>query len=201
MELFGQQFTVSGSGVCLNPDGFILTNRHVVENATVVEVTLPDRTVYEASAIWMDDIMDLAVIKIDAGDVATLEFADPDSISVGDWVLAIGHPLGISPLQGGATVTTGIVSNLGRSFFIDAIPYYDIIQTDAAINPGNSGGPLVNLAGEFIGLNSAGVLGAENIGFAIHVATARHIFEDLVEFGESHHPFLGATVADIEPSM
>lgn len=197
----GQSFATSGSGVILRSDGYIFTNRHVVENAIVVEVTLQDRRVFESSEIWMDDILDLAVVKIEAQDLPVSKFGDPDTIKIGDWVLALGHPLGLSPEEGGATVTSGIVSNLGRSFFIEGTPYFDVIQTDAAINPGNSGGPLVNLAGEVIGINSAASFEAQNIGFAINVGIARHVFNDLVQFGRSHHPFLGATLEDITPSM
>jgi len=201
LDFPGQPVIVSGSGVILSSDGYILTNRHVVEDASDVEVTLQDRRVYQASGVWMDNILDLAVVKIDAPDLTPSEFGDPDTISVGDWVIALGHSLGLGPEEGGATVTSGIVSNLGRSFFIDDTAYYDVIQTDAAINPGNSGGPLVNLAGEVIGINSAVTAGAENVGFAINIATARHVFEDLVQFGEPRHPYLGATVEDCEPCM
>ncbi len=191
----------SGSGVVLRSDGYILTNRHVVENARRAEVMLPDRSVHEVTDIWVDDLADLAVVKIDAKDLPAAEFGAPASIQVGDWVIALGHPLGLSPQEGDATLTVGIVSNLGRSFTIDGVPYYDIIQTDAAINPGNSGGPLVNLAGEVIGINSAGVGQAQNINFAINVNTARRVFEDIVEHGRVLRPYLGAVLNDITPSV
>jgi serine protease Do len=196
----GQFLTASGSGVILHSDGYILTNRHVVEDAKRVEVTLQDRRVFEASGFWMDDLLDLAVVKIEAPDLPTAQFGDPATLSVGDWVIALGHPLGSSPAEGGATVTLGIVSNLGRSLIIEGTPYFDVIQTDAAINPGNSGGPLINLAGEVIGINSAGTIQAQNIGFAINIATARHVFENLVQYGRAFHPYLGATLEDITPS-
>ena len=197
----GQFLPASGSGVILRSEGFILTNRHVVENARRAEVTLQDRRVYEVSGIWVDDLLDLAVIKVDAQDLATAEFGDPASIQVGDWVIALGHPLGLSPEEGGATVTVGIVSNLGRSFSINGIPYYDVIQTDAAINPGNSGGPLVNLEGEVIGINSAGAGQAQNISYAINVSTARRVFEDIIQHGRVLRPYLGAILDDITPSV
>jgi serine protease Do len=191
----------SGSGVILRPDGYILTNRHVVENARRAEVTLQDRQVFTVSDIWTDDILDLAVIKIDANGLPTAKFGDPDSVKVGDWLVALGHPLGLSADEGGATVTAGIVSNLGRSFTIGGIPYYDVIQTDTAINPGNSGGPLVNLNGEVVGINSAGLGEAQNINFAINVATARQVFEDIVQYGRVLRPYLGAVLDDITPAI
>ena len=197
----GQFVGASGSGVILRPDGYILTNRHVVENARRAEVTLQDRSVHEVSSIWLDDILDLAVIKIDVEDLPTARFGDPEEIRVGDWVIALGHPLGLSPAEGGATVTVGVVSNLGRSFTLQGIPYYDIIQTDAAINPGNSGGPLVNLAGEVIGINSAGAGEAQNINFAINIATARRVFEDIMQYGRVVRPYLGAVLDDITPAV
>jgi serine protease Do len=192
-NFFGQVLTASGSGVILRSDGYILTNRHVVEDAQHVEVILQDGRTFEASNIWMDDLSDLAVVKVDAQDLPTAQFGDSSTIEVGDWVVAIGHPLGLSPDEGGATVTVGIVSNLGRTFTIAGIPYYDIIQTDAAINPGNSGGPLVNL-------NSAIAGQAQNIGYAINVSTARRVFEDLIQYGRVIRPYLGVTLEDVTPS-
>jgi serine protease Do len=191
----------SGSGVILRSDGYILTNRHVVEGYRRVEVTLQDRSVYEVSGVWLDDLLDLAVVKIDVRELPTAQFGDPAEVKVGDWVVALGHPLGLSPEEGGATVTVGIVSNLGRSFAIEDVPYYDVIQTDAAINPGNSGGPLVNLQGEVIGVNSAGAGQAQNINYAINVATARRVYENLVEHGRILRSYLGATLDDITPSV
>jgi serine protease Do len=196
----GQTVRASGSGVIFGSDGHILTNRHVVENAQRVEVTLQDGSVFEADSVVADDLSDLAVIKVDAQDLPPCEFGDPATVNVGDWVTAIGHPLGLSPEQGGATVTAGIVSNLGRSFVISGIPYYDIIQTDAAINPGNSGGPLVDVQGKVIGINSAVLSGAQSIGYAINVSTARRVFEDLIEHGRVIRPYLGVVLDDITPS-
>jgi serine protease Do len=189
----------TGSGVILRADGYLLTNKHVVEGATDVQVTLNDRTTYNIpeSNIWMDDMADLAVIKIDAKGLPVSAFADPESISVGDWVVAIGNALGLSPVEGGPTVTDGIVSNLSRSLSVDTTQYYDLIQTSAAINPGNSGGPLVNMDGEVIGINSLGSPQAQNIGFAINAGTAKHIFDDLVLYGRPDHPYLGAVPGDI----
>jgi serine protease Do len=200
-DIFGRVVSASGSGVILSSDGYILTNRHVVKGANRIEVTLQDRSVYEASDVWMDDILDLAVVKIEAQNLKAAEFGDPASIRVGDWAIALGHPLGLSPEEGGATVTVGVVSNLGRSLYIGRVPYYDVIQIDTAINPGNSGGPLVNTRGEVIGINSAGAGEAQNINFAINVRTARRVFEDLVEYGEVLRPYLGVDLGDITPEV
>lgn len=194
----------SGSGVIMDEDGYILTNRHVVENATTVQVTLQSRRVYTATDFWMDDLSDLAVIKIDSAEtlVAAQFEQDFSKIRVGDWAVALGHPLGLSPSEGGATVTAGIISNLDRSFEISGIAYFDVIQTDAAINPGNSGGPLVNLSGNVIGINSAGIIEAQNIGYAINVSTAEPVFEGLS--GPDHsvvRPFLGAGFTDVTPQI
>ena len=191
----------SGSGVILRSDGYILTNRHVVENAQRAEVTLQDRSVYEVDSIWLDGLFDLAVVKIEGEGLPAAGFGAADQIKVGDWAIALGHPLGLSPEEGGATVTVGVVSNLGRSFAVGGIPYYDIIQTDAAINPGNSGGPLVNLTGEVIGINSIGAGQAQNINFAISVGTARRVFEDIVQHGRVLRPYLGAILDDINPAV
>ncbi len=190
----------AGSGVILRPDGYILTNKHVVAGAAQVTLTLHNRESYvvPANKIWQDDIVDLAVVKIEASNLPTVPFADPDLLKVGDWVVALGHALGFSPAQGGATVTFGIISNLERSFSIESTEYYDVIQTDAAINPGNSGGPLVNLAGELVGINAAGAQNAQDIGFAINVGTARHVYEDLIQYGKSHHPYIGLSLKDVD---
>jgi serine protease Do len=191
----------SGSGVILRSDGYILTAKHVVEGAQSVTVTLENRQTYSVSGIWEDDITDLAVVKIDVANLSTIPFADPETIQVGDWVIAVGHALGISPLEGGATVSLGIVSNVTQSFSIDTTAYYDVIQTDAAINPGNSGGPLVNMKGELVGINVAGAGDAQNISYAINVATAQHVYQDLVQFGHPGHAYLGVSLHDYDACM
>lgn len=194
-------FLASGSGVVMTEDGYVLTNRHVVEGAAQIEVTLQDRSTRPVEEWWVDEILDLAVVKLDAEGLSPAEFADPSTLEIGDWVVALGHPFGLSPDQGGATVTAGIVSSLGRAFFIGGTPYYDVIQTDAAINPGNSGGPLVNMDGEVVGINSAGNPEAQSVGFAISVRTARRVFEDLVEYGEVRRAYIGATLGEITPEI
>ncbi|AII61243.1 trypsin-like peptidase domain-containing protein [Dehalococcoides mccartyi] len=192
----GERGTVSGSGTIMDSRGYILTNRHVVENATNVTVILPNKQVYTAEDFWIDDFMDVAVVKIKANGLQAASFGDPSTLKMGDTVVALGYPLSISPTDGGMTVTAGIVSNLENWFFIDETPYFDVIQTDAAINPGNSGGPMINLTGEIIGINSAGILDAQNMGFAINVATAEQIYESLVADGSVSHPYLGIDVDD-----
>jgi serine protease Do len=200
------QGTVSsstGSGVIMHEDGYILTNRHVVEDAQTVEVTLQDRRIFTATDFWMDDLADLAVVKINGSNLPeAANFADYTEIKVGDWAVAVGHPIGLSPTEGGATVTAGIISNLERSFAIGNIEYFDIIQTDAAINPGNSGGPLVNLDGDVIGINSAISTEAQNIGYAINVATAERVFDDLIDVDhEVIRPFIGVRLDEVTPQQ
>jgi serine protease Do len=193
----GQVLLSAGTGVIVRSDGYILTNKHVIEGAKRIDVTLENRETYEVKGFWLDDMVDLAVVKIDEVGLPAIAYADPYSIRVGDWVLAFGHALGVSPLDGGLSVTSGVVSSLGRTFSIEGEQHYDVVQTDAAINPGNSGGPLVNTSGMLVGINTAGAIEAQNIGFAINVAIARHVFEDLVEYGESHHPYLGVVPGDV----
>ncbi|MBT7290353.1 MAG: PDZ domain-containing protein [Chloroflexi bacterium] len=192
----------TGSGVIMDPDGYILTNRHVVEGATTVHVTLQNRKTYNATNVWIDDLADLAVVKIAGSQpFAAAQFVEEDDpAKVGDWAVAVGHPLGLSPDEGGATVTAGIISNLDRSFTIDTTTYYDVIQTDAAINPGNSGGPLLNLEGKVIGINSAVSTEAQGVGYAINVSTAKPVYEGLASSTHTVvRPFIGVGLRDVEP--
>ncbi len=191
----------SGSGVIMRSDGYVLTNGHVVDGADRIEVTLQDRTVLEATDFWLDDALDLAVVKIEASGLPEAGFADPRLLNVGDWVVAVGHPFGVSPETAGATVTAGVVSNTGLAFYIGDFAYYNVIQTDAAINPGNSGGPLVNLAGEVVGINSAGLPAAQNVGFAIGARSAEKVFSDLVEYGDVLRPYFGSNLGEITPEV
>ena len=185
--------TKSGSGVVLSPDGYILTNNHVIDGYTKIEVSLPnDEQTYQASVVGADPTSDLAVIKIDGHNLATAQFGDPSGLRDGDWVIALGNALGL--VEGGPTVTLGIVSGLGRSYTIGQSAYYDIIQTDAAINPGNSGGPLVNLEGQVVGIDTFIISSAENIGFAVSTNTASRIYDDLVKYGHVTRPYLGASL-------
>jgi len=191
--------TKSGSGALLSSDGYILTNYHVVEDARNIEVLLPeDDHIYQAQTVGTDPLSDLAVIKIEGQNFPTLSFADTSKLRIGDWVIALGNALG---LEGGPSVTIGIVSNLERSFTLGESTFYDIIQTDAAINPGNSGGPLVDLEGKVVGINTFIIYTAENIGFAINASTAQRVYEDLVQYGQVTRPYLGVTLQTVTPAL
>ena len=193
----------SGSGVLLSTEGYVLTNNHVVEDYRTIEVLLPDsRQSRQAEVVGTDSLSDLAVIKIEGDNLRFAEFGDPSELRVGDWVIAIGSPLAdILGAESGPTVTTGIVSNLGRSFTLGESTYYDVIQTNAAINPGNSGGPLVNLEGKVVGINTFIISAAQNIGFAVGAHTAERVYEDLVEFGRVTRPYLGVTLRTLTPPL
>jgi serine protease Do len=191
--------TKTGSGVLLSPDGYILTNNHVVEDARNIKVLLPDdEHTYQAQIIGTDTLSDLAVIKIEGQNFPTISFADTSRLRVGDWVIALGNALG---LEGGPSVTVGVVSNLDRSFSLGESTFYDVIQTDAAINSGNSGGPLVDLQGDVVGINTFIISTAENIGFAVNASTAQRVYEELVQYRRVTRPFLGVTLRTVTPSL
>jgi serine protease Do len=184
-----------GSGVIINKEGYILTNNHVVENAKEIMVTLYSEKDYPAAVIGRDKRADLALIKIDAKeDLPVAPLGDSDRLRVGEWVLAIGNPFGLSE-----TVTAGIVSAKGR--VIGAGPYDDFIQTDASINPGNSGGPLFNFWGEVVGINTAIVAAGQGIGFAIPINMAKEILPQLKEKGRVIRGWLGVTVQRITSQL
>ena len=192
-----------GSGVIISADGYILTNNHVVENATKVTVGLLDKREYDAEVIGTDPLTDLAVIKIDAEDLPAAYLGDSDNLQVGQWVMAIGNPLSLS-----STVTAGIVSALGRSVNIihDSYGVEDFIQTDAAINPGNSGGALVDLNGEVIGINSAiatnGMTGTYiGYGFAIPINLAKVVAEDLISSGKVLRGYVGVRIERVDADL
>ncbi|MDK2848035.1 MAG: serine protease Do [Desulfuromonadales bacterium] len=187
-----------GSGFLITPDGYIITNNHVVGDADLVSVQMNDGREYEAEIVGTDPGSDLAVIKIDESDLPFLKLGSSEKLEVGDWVLAVGNPFGLSH-----TLTAGVVSAKGRSG-IGLNDYEDFIQTDAAINPGNSGGPLVNLDGEVVGINTAifsrsgGYMG---IGFAIPVDMAKNIKSQLIEHGEVKRGRLGVYIQDMTPDL
>jgi len=185
--------TAQGSGFIISPDGYILTNNHMVAEAEKVEIELTDGRKFTAKIIGADSDSDVAVVKIDASDLPYLELADSDALEVGEWVLAIGNPLGLSH-----TVTAGIVSAKGRSGF-DLANFENFIQTDAAINFGNSGGPLINLDGKVVGINTAiaGSSGNIGIGFAIPINMAKHAYEQLVKGGTVERGWLGVGIMDL----
>ncbi|MCM8814628.1 MAG: DegQ family serine endoprotease [Candidatus Omnitrophica bacterium] len=178
-----------GSGFIVDPDGYILTNNHVIQGVDKILVKLMDsEKKYEAKIVGTDSRTDLALIKIDANRrLPTVVLGDSDSIEIGEWAIAIGNPMGLEE-----TVTVGVISAKGRSV-LGTSPYEDFIQTDAAINPGNSGGPLVNIKGEVIGINTAIIAPymAQNIGFAIPINIAKKVFRELKSTGKVTRGFLG----------
>ncbi|MFC1739530.1 Do family serine endopeptidase [Planctomycetota bacterium] len=188
---------VQGSGFIISSDGYILTNNHIVKDAEDIEVKLIDGRDFKAQLIGTDPDSEVAVIKIDAEDLASLELADSDAIEVGEWVIAIGNPFGLSH-----TVTAGIVSAKGRSGFGMA-EYENFIQTDAAINPGNSGGPLIDLDGQVVGINTAilGPGGNIGIGFAIPINMAKFIYSKLIAGELIERGALGIVIVDLNPDM
>ena len=187
----------AGSGVVVRPNGYIVTNFHVIQSATEIKVNLPSGESYDAQVVGRDRVTDLAIIKIDAEDLSTVTFGDSDKLQVGDWLVAMGNALA---LRGGPTVTLGIVSARGRTVITDRGPLYDMIQTDAAINDGNSGGPLVNLDGEVVGINTAILRDVQGIGFAISSTVASPIIDSLIEHGRVVRPLIGLTGIDVTPA-
>lgn len=182
-----------GSGVIIDEEGRIVTNYHVVEDAKRIEATLFDESVFEAEVVGVDPINDLAVLKIDCPErgCTPVPLGRSDHLKVGQKVLAIGNPFGLQ-----RTLTTGIISSLGRSLRTEYGYIEDVIQTDAAINPGNSGGPLLNTRGEVIGINTAIFSrsgDSAGIGFAVPVATLRRILPDLIEHGKVIRPWFGVS--------
>lgn len=197
----GPQQGGTGSGVFYSSDGYIVTNNHVVGMADEVEVTLYDNRTYEAKVIGKDDKTDLAVIKIEGNDFPTLDFADSDNATVGEWVLAVGNPFELT-----STVTAGIISAKGRSINLlgggQAIEAF--IQTDAAVNPGNSGGALVDAEGRFLGINTAiatrtGVF--SGYSFAIPINLVRRIADDIIEYGSFKRAFLGVEIQELDSEL
>jgi serine protease Do/serine protease DegQ len=188
-----------GSGVIVDAKkGYIVTNHHVVEGATEIRVTLQDERSFTATLVGSDERTDLAVIKIDAGNLKSLPLADSDQLEVGDFVIAIGNPFGLDH-----TVTSGIVSGLGRRG-LNAENYEDFIQTDAAINPGNSGGALIDLRGNLVGINAAIISrsgGNMGIGFAIPVNMVRSVMGQLIEHGSVERGVLGILGGDLSPEV
>jgi Do/DeqQ family serine protease len=189
----------AGSGVIVDADkGYVLTNHHVIANATEVMVKLKDRRRFKATLVGSDRGTDIALLRIEATNLTALPFGDSDALRVGDFVVAIGNPFGL-----GQTVTSGIVSALGRSG-LNIEGYEDFIQTDASINPGNSGGALVNLKGELVGINTAiiGPTGGNvGIGFAVPSNMARAVTDQLARYGEVRRGQVGVMIQDLTPDI
>ncbi|MBI5026201.1 MAG: DegQ family serine endoprotease [Nitrospirae bacterium] len=187
-----------GSGVIVSPDGYIVTNYHVVEEADEIKVTLIDKRDFKGKVVGSDPKTDLAIIKIKANGLPVIPWGNSDKLQVGEFVLAIGSPFGLSH-----TVTMGIISAVGRAN-VGIADYEDFIQTDAAINPGNSGGPLVNINGELIGITTAIFSksgGYQGIGFAVPSNMARLIMEQLLKSGKVTRGWLGVSIQEITPEL
>jgi serine protease Do len=192
-----RQFESAGSGVIVDAkNGYIVTNRHVIENASEITVTLLDNRHFQAKVVGSDEGTDIAVLKAAEPHLTEMPLGDSSHLEVGDWVVAIGNPFGLKH-----TVTVGIVSALGRTG-IHPHGYEDFIQTDASINPGNSGGALVNLNGELIGINSA-ILSKDGgnigIGFAIPINMVKAVMDQLITYGEVKRGIVGIKLRDITP--
>lgn len=189
-----------GSGVIVDArEGLILTNNHVIDGADEIEIRLEDRREFFAEVVGADPDTDLALLKIDARNLTALTIADTDDVLVGDYVIAVGNPFGLS-----STVTSGIVSALGRESQGRGNRYEDYIQTDAAINPGNSGGALVNSKGELIGINTAIVSrsgSSAGIGFAVPTRTIRNVMDQLNEYGEVRRGRIGVLIGNVTPEL
>ena len=195
-----QRVPSSGSGFIVDEQGHILTNNHVVSNASDITVTLNDKRTFKATVVGTDPETDVAVIKIEGDRLPVLRLGDSDNIRVGDWAIAIGNPLGM--LRG--SVTVGVVSARGRSdlqIFGGTPNFQDFIQTDASINFGNSGGPLCDILGEAIGINTAINPSGQGIGFAIPINLAKHVAEQLVAHGKVARAWLGVQLADLTPEI
>jgi serine protease Do len=187
-----------GTGFIISADGYVVTNNHVVDGADVVEVKTDDGREFDAEVVGTDPQTEVALLKVEAANLPSLQFGDSDAIQVGEWVVAIGSPFGLQH-----TVTSGIVSARGRGN-VGIVDYADFIQTDAAINPGNSGGPLLNLKGEVIGMNTAIYSrsgGNMGIGFAIPINMVRYVVDELREDGSVSRGFLGIGIQNLTPDL
>lgn len=183
----------TGTGFIIDANGYIITNQHVIDGASSIQVTVQGTdNPYDATVVGQDYDLDLAVLKIDASNLATITMGDSDAMRPGDYVIAIGNPYGLDH-----TVTTGVVSAKGRPITIQDRSYKNLIQTDAAINPGNSGGPLINMQGQVIAINTAVSTDGQGIGFAIPINTAKNIMQELITNGKVVHPYMGISMMDL----
>ncbi len=192
-----QKRTSLGSGVIIRKDGMIVTNEHVIVHASDIRVLMADKREFPATLAGADSDSDLAVLKVETDKpLPVIAMADDDKILIGETVIAIGNPYGLSH-----TVTTGVVSAMGRTIQAKDLVYHDFIQTDASINPGNSGGPLMNVEGRLIGINTAIHNDAEGIGFAIPIHRVRNIVEQIIEHGGVQPPWVGIQVQNLTPEI
>ncbi|MEN6347997.1 MAG: trypsin-like peptidase domain-containing protein [Syntrophomonas sp.] len=183
----------TGTGFIIDANGYILTNQHVIDGASKINIKLQNQNQsYSARVIGQDHDLDLALLKIDTTDLPVISLGDSDAMRIGDSVIAIGNPYGLDH-----TVTTGVVSAKGRPITLSDRSYRNLIQTDAAINPGNSGGPLINTQGQVIAINTAVSTSAQGIGFAIPINTAKSIIQDLMDDGKVTRAYLGVGMTDI----
>jgi S1-C subfamily serine protease len=188
-----------GSGFIVDSRGHILTNLHVVEDADEIKVALPDGRRFQAVLVGSDRFTELAVLRIDGARLPVLPLGEPRRLEVGETVVAIGNPLWI---EGGPTVTVGVISALGRSMEEEGLPIlHNLIQTDAAINPGNSGGPLLDLDGRVVGINTALIPSAHGIGFAVSAATAVPVLRALIAAGRIVRPTIGVAAVSVTPQI
>jgi serine protease Do len=192
------EMTGAGSGIIMNPDGYVLTNNHVVEETSTVDVYLCDGKKYDGQVIGTDPSTDIAVIKINGHNFYSGEFGDSDNLKPGQTAIAIGNSLG---LTGGPTVTVGVVSAIRRNISSQQGVLENMIQTDAAINPGNSGGPLVDSDGKIIGINNAIIPYAQGIGFAIPINLAKDVANELITYGQVTRPWLGILGIDMNSTL
>lgn len=192
------EFKGAGSGVIMNPDGYILTNNHVVERTKKVDVYLYDGQKYAGHVIGADPNTDIAVIKINGNNFYSGEFGNSDELKPGQMAIAIGNSLGLS---GGPSVTIGVISAIRRNIPSERGVLENMIQTDAAINPGNSGGPLIDADGKIIGINNAIIPFAHGIGFAIPINVAKDVANELITYGQVMRPWLGILGIDINPTL
>jgi S1-C subfamily serine protease len=188
----------AGSGIIMNPEGYILTNNHVIENARTVDVYLNDGKKYDGTVVGTDPDTDIAIIKIDGRNFYSGEFGNSDDIKPGQMVIAIGNSLGLS---GGPTVTVGVISAVRRNIPSKQGILENMIQTDAAINPGNSGGPLIDSDGRIIAINNAIIPYAQGIGFAIPINLAKDVANELISYGRITRPWLGILGIDMNPKL
>lgn len=186
----------TGSGLIIRPDGYILTNNHVIDEAASIKVTLADKRVFEGKVVGRDPFTDLALIKIDAGGkLPSARIGSTKDLRPGDWAIAIGSPMGLDH-----SVTLGIISAMGRPIY-EVSDRGQLIQTDAAINPGNSGGPLLNIKGEVIGINAAISGNGQNIGFAIPSEVFQDVSQQILAAGSVKRPYVGVQMQELTPKL